>query len=138
MSDIGATESGRWHTTHDRYKMGATCLVNVTSPARAPGSWASAAPSATRARTAIGAITSAARGFHTVLIVTPPAVPRGPGNCSAIQPRSTCFSARPAAKYPHIPWTPTPGGVDAEQMYKPRTGVEHARQVGRAKNDRRS
>jgi hypothetical protein len=33
-------------------------------------------------------------------------------------------SARFAAKYPHMPWTPTPGGVDAEQMYSPLTGVE--------------
>jgi len=28
--------------------------------------------------------------------------------------RNTSRSARWAAKYPHIPWTPTPGGVDAE------------------------
>src|SRR5215208_3330916 len=31
--------------------------------------------------------------------------------------------ARCAAKYPHMPWTPTPGGVAAEQRYRPRTGV---------------
>jgi hypothetical protein len=30
--------------------------------------------------------------------------------------RNTSASARLAAKYPHIPCTPTPGGVDAEQM----------------------
>ena len=29
-----------------------------------------------------------------------------------------------AAKYPHMPCTPPPGGVDAEHMYRPLTGVE--------------
>src|SRR5204862_549600 len=36
----------------------------------------------------------------------------------------TAFRARCAAKNPHIPCTPTPGGVDDEQIYKPFTGVE--------------
>src|SRR5256885_17097888 len=69
MSDMGATDCGRWHTTHDRYRMGATCLVNVTSAARAPGSCATAAPFANSIITAVAAITSPARGFHTVLII---------------------------------------------------------------------
>src|SRR5436309_2168807 len=28
-SDIGAMESGRWHTWHERWRIGATSLVNV-------------------------------------------------------------------------------------------------------------
>ena len=42
----------------------------------------------------------------------------------------TSLSARFAAKYPHIPWTPTPGGVDAEQRYRPFTGVEYSARSG--------
>src|SRR5215510_7465817 len=30
MSDIGAISPGRWHVTHERCRMGATSLVNVT------------------------------------------------------------------------------------------------------------
>ncbi len=33
-----------------------------------------------------------------------------PATCQ-LSPSTLC-----AAKYPHIPWTPPPGGVDAEQM----------------------
>jgi hypothetical protein len=51
---------------------------------------------------------------------------------------STSFSARCAAKYPHIPCTPTPGGVADEQMYTPLAGVEYRLRVGRVKNCRRS
>ena len=32
-------------------------------------------------------------------------------------------SAASAALCPHIPWTPPLGGVEAEQMYNPFTGV---------------
>src|SRR4051812_48959499 len=35
MSDIGAIEFGRWHASHFSWKIGATFLVNVTSPAPA-------------------------------------------------------------------------------------------------------
>jgi hypothetical protein len=50
------------------------------------------------------------------------------------QSRRTSRSARSAASAPHIPCTPTPGGVAAEQRYKPRTGVACIRQVGRVKS----
>lgn len=37
---------------------------------------------------------------------------------------STSPNALRAAMWPHIPWTPPPGGVDDEQRYSPLTGVE--------------
>ena len=45
-----------------------------------------------------------------------------------------------AAKYPHIPCTPPPGGVEDEQMYSPWTGVAYGtrRSAGRVKSWRRS
>ncbi len=45
-----------------------------------------------------------------------------------------------AAKYPHMPCTPPPGGVEDEQMYSPCTGVAYGtrRRVGRVKSWRRS
>src|SRR2546428_6136860 len=82
MSDMGATDSGRWHTTHDRYRMGATCLVNVTSAARRRGCCAIAEPLASKTIMAIAAITSAARGFHAVLIVDLQPCHDGHENCS--------------------------------------------------------
>src|SRR5262245_18389406 len=35
MSDIGALVPGRWHDLQDRWRMGATSLVNVTAVAAA-------------------------------------------------------------------------------------------------------
>src|SRR5262249_59453321 len=45
-----------------------------------------------------------------------------------------------AAKYPHRPCTPPPGGVEDEQMYSPGTGVAYgtSRSVGRVKSWRKS
>ena len=37
--------------------------------------------------------------------------------------RPTPRSAACAAKKPQMPWTPPPGGVEAEQRYTPRSGV---------------
>src|SRR5438067_12701397 len=36
MSDIGAIDPGRWHTTHDLYMIGATSLVKVGESVVAP------------------------------------------------------------------------------------------------------
>ncbi|PYR45808.1 MAG: hypothetical protein DMF89_24125 [Acidobacteria bacterium] len=41
-SDIGAISSGRWHLTHDLYRIGATSFVNVTGADVAGGCWATA------------------------------------------------------------------------------------------------
>src|SRR6266705_6389415 len=53
---------------------------------------------------------------------------------------SRCRKAALAAKYPHMPCTPPPGGVEDEQIYSPFTGVAYgtSRSVGRVKSWRRS
>src|SRR5690606_14982283 len=42
-----------------------------------------------------------------------------------------------AAKYPHMPCTPPPGGVDEEQIKRAGIGVAYKRRVGRKSNWRR-
>ncbi|GCE02323.1 hypothetical protein EHYA_10100 [Embleya hyalina] len=61
---------------------------------------------------------------------SPEGQPKGSVRHSATGPRcgvvltlnSLCRAAR-AAKYPHMPCTPGPGGVDAEHRYTPGRGV---------------
>ena len=39
-----------------------------------------------------------------------------------------------AADTPHMPWTPPPGGVEAEQRYTPSSGVRYGFQRGTGRN----
>src|SRR5437660_6590011 len=50
------------------------------------------------------------------------------------QLREENFNAASAAKYPHIPCTPGPGGVDEEQRYTPCSGVLYIVAVGLRKS----